>query len=351
MLHELYPSTALPQFEPTFLAGKSREIVDRLALDLSGRRVITEAATGAYVVTPVIAALAGAEVTALTKETRHGTLEDVVAQTRALAACCDVEPHIDIVESLQETHIESADIVTNCGHLRPLDANFIARMRPGAVIPLMYESWEFRVGDIDLDACRSRGIRVAGTNERHAALRVFDYLGMLAAKGLLDCHVPVVGSRLILVCDNPFGKYIERALRQCGAELVANVRGPQDSAAIPATYDAVVLADTPSGQPSIGLYGEAKYPAERLGRFRALVQLWGDVDRGALPGVVFSPATAPRNGHMGILLSDIGPDPIVRLQAGGLKVGELLCRVKHANESPFEGIIDKVLVESKAVTL
>jgi hypothetical protein len=29
---------------------------------------------------------------------------------------------------------------------------------------------------------------------------------------------------------------------------------------------------------------------------------------------------------MGILPSDIGPEPVVRLQAGGLKVGELLAR-------------------------
>ena len=29
---------------------------------------------------------------------------------------------------------------------------------------------------------------------------------------------------------------------------------------------------------------------------------------------------------MGVLPSDIGPEPVVRLQAGGLKVGELLSR-------------------------
>ena len=33
---------------------------------------------------------------------------------------------------------------------------------------------------------------------------------------------------------------------------------------------------------------------------------------------------APRPGHMGVLPSAIGPEPIIRLQAGGLKVGQLL---------------------------
>jgi hypothetical protein len=32
---------------------------------------------------------------------------------------------------------------------------------------------------------------------------------------------------------------------------------------------------------------------------------------------------------MGILPSAVGPEPIVRLQAGGLKVGEVLHRLKH----------------------
>jgi hypothetical protein len=36
---------------------------------------------------------------------------------------------------------------------------------------------------------------------------------------------------------------------------------------------------------------------------------------------------------MGILLSAVGPDPIVRLQAAGLKVGELLSRAS-ASERP-----------------
>ncbi|MBK7639026.1 MAG: hypothetical protein IPJ22_02965 [Bacteroidetes bacterium] len=31
-----------------------------------------------------------------------------------------------------------------------------------------------------------------------------------------------------------------------------------------------------------------------------------------------------KSGHMGILLSDIGNDSVIRLQAGGLKVGQLL---------------------------
>ena len=51
--------------------------VKALQLNLKGKTVLTEAATGAYIVTPLIAALAGARVFAFSKTTRYGTVEDV----------------------------------------------------------------------------------------------------------------------------------------------------------------------------------------------------------------------------------------------------------------------------------
>ena len=35
-----------------------------------------------------------------------------------------------------------ADVVTNSGHVRPIDAETVAWMKPTAVVPLMYEAWE-----------------------------------------------------------------------------------------------------------------------------------------------------------------------------------------------------------------
>ena len=47
--------------------------IERCQLDLAGQVVLTEAATGAYAVTPVLAALAGAQVYALAAATRYAT--------------------------------------------------------------------------------------------------------------------------------------------------------------------------------------------------------------------------------------------------------------------------------------
>jgi hypothetical protein len=59
-----------------------------------------------------------------------------------------------------------------------------------------------------------------------------------------------------------------------------------------------------------------------------VAQYWGDLDRDGVTdrGLPLWPATAPGAGHMGVLPSEVGPDPIVRLQTGGLKVAEVLRR-------------------------
>jgi hypothetical protein len=61
-----------------------------------------------------------------------------------------------------------------------------------------------------------------------------------------------------------------------------------------------------------------------------VVQFWGDIDRLALraEGVLYYPSQDPGKGHMGGILSDLGEEPVIRLQIGGLKVGEVMWRVR-----------------------
>lgn len=324
----------------TFPSGLSRlaksieRRVEAVELDLHGLSVLTEAATGAYCVTPVIAAFAGAHVTALAKESRYGSVEDVRADVFALANELEVVDRIKIVESIGPEQIGSADIVTNTGHLRPLDGRFVAAMKQGAAIPLMYEQWELRKGEVDLNACNARGIHVAGTNECHPEIRVFDYLGNLVQVGLSKCQVAACFSRILLVCNNPFAPHIARTLLLADAEVEVfddtpiprDVRVTRRSLYAPGDYDAIVVASTPSDEPILGPAGSSRYSIEQIGTFGALVQLWGDIDRTSVPNVLCYPTTEPRKGHMGILLSELGPAPIVRLQTGGLKVGEVLVK-------------------------
>lgn len=321
-----------PGLRPTRLAHLIERSVDRMTLDLSGSTVVTEAATGAYVVTPVIAAVAGADrVIAVTRATRFGSVDDVEAETRQLADLFGVFDRIDVRDERPSDQIvQAADLVTNSGHVRPIDASVASWMRPDAVVSLMFEAWEIDLGrdDVDLDALRQAGIRFAGTNERHPAVDVFSYLGPMAVKLLADAAISTYDAHLLLLCDNPFMPYLRAGLEDSGADVVVGDRFDPDL--VNDRLDAVVVALQPGDDPVIAK-SEIATIAERAPA-AVVAQFWGDVPRDwcAEAGVPCAPAADPGTGHMGVLPSAVGPEPIVRLQAGGLKVGELLLRSETA---------------------
>jgi hypothetical protein len=307
------------------LANLIEAAIERCQLNLSDTVVLTEAASGAYVVTPVLAAMARAKrVFAVTRTTRYGTAENIAAQTSELARVAAVESHIEIVNERTAEIVAQSDIITNSGHVRPIDDRIVSWMKPTAVIPLMYEAWEFRPGDVDLAACRHRGILVAGTNERHPAVDVFSFLGMMSVKLLMDAGIAVYSNNVLLLCDNPFGPFIESGLIGAGASVdrVETLsRATNDR-----TYDAILVALRPGPEPVLSAKDVVTIRDYWPGA--VVAQFWGDIDRSALSAAAIPvwPIEDPAPGHMGILPSALGPEPIVRLQAGGLKVAELLLR-------------------------
>ena len=144
-----------PGLDPRRLIRLMSEAIDRCRLDLSGLTVLTEAANGAYVVTPVIAAMAGADVYALAAGTAYASSAEIEKLTVEVAQLAAVTDRIQIVYHKDNSVVGSADIVTNSGQVRPIDAEMVADMKRSAVVPLMYESWEYRHTDVDLQACRA----------------------------------------------------------------------------------------------------------------------------------------------------------------------------------------------------
>jgi len=297
--------------------------IGRLNLALDGRTVLTEAATGAYAVTPVLAALAGARVIALGRPTRHASADEIASATMELAHAAAVADRVEIVHDTP-TDLGSVDIVTNSGQVRPIDGDLVSHLRAGCVVPLMYESWEYRSADLDLEACRARGVAVAGTNERHPDVDVFSFLGPLAVHQLHDAGIAVHRCRVVVLCDNDFAPFITSGLERGGAQV--SLASRLSRAVLEPRPDAVLVALKPSGGPVLTSADVDLLVEHAAGA--TVAQYWGDVDREALDraGVRVWPRRQPMPGHMAVLLSDIGPDPIVRLQAGGLKVGEVLAR-------------------------
>lgn len=294
-----------------------------LSLDLSGLHVVTEAATGAYASTAIIAALAGGTVHACSRDTlKHGSAEEAIAATRELAVHAGVSTQISFSVGVPAAELEACDILTNSGRLRPIDRAMVEQLRADAVIALMFEAWEFREADLDRAACAARGIRIAAVNERHRDIAVFPFLGRLCVRQLRDAGLAVSGKRVAVLCDNPFATFLRDGLAEAGGEghLFERAEDLADGA-----WDAVVVALLPSG----GGLGRSQLEIIARRAPKALLsQFWGDVDRSAARelGVAVHPREAPPPGHMGILLDRLGHEPIIRLQAGSIKSAEIVRR-------------------------
>jgi hypothetical protein len=331
--------TSSPGMNSQLLLCRMAAAIIRCNLRLRGFTVLTEAATGPYIVTPVLAAMAGADVFAVTRDTGFGSVEDVREATFALARCAGVSERICVIGGKSHDVIRKADIITNSGHVRPIDAAMVRMMRPTAVIPLMYESWELREADVDIHACQERGIAVAGTNESHPEVDVFSFLGVLAVKLLVDAGIPVHGCNILLLCDNSFSPFIEYGLRQNGATVYCAEKLPRRGAVV-AGLDAILVALRPRSQPVLRAEEAAAIAQDFPGA--VVAQFWGDVDRQSLAaeGLSFWPLEDVAAGHMGILPSALGPEPVIRLQCGGLKVGEVMASAVRREENPIEAVVN-----------
>jgi hypothetical protein len=331
------------------LIDKLIKQVDALELDLKGRTVLTEAATGPYIVTPVLAALAGAKVFAYSRTTRYGTVEEVFAMTQKLSnGYKDFPLDIYYIDSLEPQYINAADIITNSGHLRPLNESILQHAKDGLVIPLMYEAWEWREADMDIAYIRKRGFQVVATNERHPEIDVFNYLGDMALKQVFDAGICPYRNKFVLLCNNDFGPFIAKVLARVCERLAVIDRdenkgkyaleqidwiGGFPEFRVPAEYrdaEAIIFTAYPFDRNWIGNNTEINIDQIKSSiKDPVILRYCGDLDENYLTekNMRFFPAHV-HSGHMGILPSAVGYDPIIRLQSGGLKAGELMLKGK-----------------------
>jgi hypothetical protein len=330
-----------PGFSIQRLIELMRRAIAVTGLDLSDMTLLTEAATGAYGVTPVIGAMAGAKrVCAVARPSRYGSVAEVRAWISELAAASGVASCVDVVEEVSIEILGRVDILTNSGHLRPLCSDLIDRLPRTAVIALMFEAWEFRPDDIDFAACVRRNIPIVGVNERYPTIDVFSFLGPLCVKQLLGCGFPVYSNRVALLCDNDFAEPMIKGLSGLGASI-ATFSAVKEM--FRDRWDVIVVALQPAFEPRIG-HGEASHLATVAPPGTTVIQFWGDINREALAAYELNiwPWEPPPLGHMGALLSEIGPEPIVRLQTGGLRAAEWIFRGGAASPNGVAQLVDSL---------
>lgn len=308
-----------------------RNTVRALEVDLTDLVVLTEAATRRYVCTPIIAAMAGAKmVYGLTRDSFHGTVQEVKEVTTLFARLCGVAERVRVITEKGPDVVGQADIVTNLGFVRPIDQAMVAQMKPTAVVSLMCEAWEVRPGDVDLAVCKAKGISVLGTNESYPGLDVFSYTGWLCLKMLFDAQIEVCKTKIVIVSGDKFGQVIQRRLARCGASvsIVPHLRAAPQQAKL-ADADVLVVADYRRADLIIGPEGDLSgCDLADLAPAITVLQYAGRVDvRDLLKSAIPVYPGCEMDAHrMAMTLSGLGPRPVIELHAAGLKVGEIGCR-------------------------
>jgi len=244
---------------------------------------------------------------------------------------------VKVISIRDHPGVSEADIVTNLGFVRPLDATLLGRLKSTAVVSLMFETWELREEDVDLSVCRQLGIPVLGTNERVPELGTMSYLGPVAMRLLFECGIELVRCRLVVVGGGAFGL----ALTQSLSELAADVRqidpfggdrlDTPEMESVIAEADALIVAEHRNRSLLLGPKGHLDgRMLATLNPGLAVIHIAGKVDQADLvaAGLLVAPQYFARAGYMSVTTAYVGPQPLIDLHLGGLKVGELLARAR-----------------------
>ncbi len=313
---------------------KARKIIDDIICDLSlnleNLSVLTEVGSDYYQFTPLIACMGGAEhVFAWTKDSIYGNGGEIVRTCKEIAELYGIDTAIEFaINTRPNSHVEAADIITNSGFTRPLDENLLKYARPEeAVISLMYEAWEFRATDVDLNYCSENKIKIAGVWENHPDLLIFNACGQLAIKMAYEAGYKVTGDNIIVWSDDQFGETIENAFLNQGAENVVTTTSEHTLIQNIDNTDFIFFCDYDEDRVLLGNSGVIDLKKIiKQDNSVGIIHLFGKIDPFFLEGIEIPvyPNIAGQASIMSFTLAHLGMDPVLRLQAAGLKVGECL---------------------------
>jgi len=305
--------------------------------------VFTEVATGAYLYTPIMAALAGARsVYAVTADSRYGTKEEIRKQVLETAFQWGVSEKIKVLFNKTAEYVSESDIITNSGFVRPIDREMISWMKSTAVIPLMWETWEFRDNDLDLPTCEERGILVMGTDESQPPHSMYPYAGYLAIKLLFELGLEGYKTKsLLLGGGTGLGRSIYSHFKQLDMQIswfadsgvesrpFSELRGYFSLKG--ANYDVLILAEHRNQLCLLGKEGLLTYEQlEQTNPALCIGIIAGNLDMEGLKnsGLKFFPRVLRPFGYMSYQAYHLGPLPVLELYAAGLKVGETMARAR-----------------------
>lgn len=351
-----YPQKMKRDYLPQDVLNIINETISLFKLDLTGLTVLTEAANGFFYVTPLIAALAGAKVIAIGKDSPYGKKEDAAAYLAEKAEQFEVRDRItsvfeqgDKLNPLTKDHIAESDIITNLGFVRPIDKHLLDAVKKGAVIAGMCEDWEIRRTDIDFPECRKKSTPVVAVNEQTEILDIFRYVGYLALKLIFECGMEVYRNRFLIISSDKFGTTIAETLSLNGAETTLYSQFVNKEAEPNRPYTAIIVADCSNMKTDMVLDTilssyEPPYPA--------IIHLAGKVDfqRLSAKKVFCYPRKDGQSVRMSETLAYLGIRPVIELHTAGITAASIVLKELAAGLS-YTGLKEKLGNQSLPVII
>lgn len=321
--------------------------IAKIDLRLDGLTILTEAATGNWIFTPFIAGMAKAkEIICFTKDSKYGNSKKIIENFNKLTKFFGFENLISVHEKLTNELIHKADIITNSGLLRPINKKIIDSMKNTAIISLMWEPWEFRPEDIDLNECWKKQIPILGVNEHNSIMNIMQYDGEAIIKILNDANISLVDKKIILVGENLSALYMYDSLQKAGANvffvseslqeicntkkilLIGNNLNQEKVIPYLENSDLIIINSIPIKEKIIGGNGISTEKLKQLCPNVSIFVYFGNIDYKKIisSGLKCFPSTSRGDGYMGWTIDVLGPKPTIELNSLGLKVGEILAK-------------------------
>ena len=318
-----------------------KKSLDYFNLNLKGLTIFTELGSNDYLYTSIIAALGGAnKVYAIARDSKYGSVEELTKKHHEICKDWKVPNIIEIVKEKAKDFLSDSDIITNSGFVRPLNRETIDMLKQKAVIPLMWETWEHRTEELDLDYAFKKGLLVAGTNEYF----LYTNNGFLVTKLLFECGKGVYKDNILVISSGRIGRSISdffASTKVNHSRIVfdKNYSEKEKKYLIAeeniihklSEYDAIVVAEHYHNIDIISKVGIIK--TAHLGKLNPRVQIihiCGSINNEDIQeeGIKIYPEKPAGYGYMTISAAHLDSHAVLELNTAGLRVGEIMAKLR-----------------------
>jgi len=191
----------------------------------------------------------------------------------------------------------------------------------------MWEPWEYRKEDLDLDECLKKGIKVYGTNEGDSKLRTMDYIGFIVLFFLLKQKHSPFSSNILILGNDSFSASVKKILKQNGYKYthISDYVSPYNEVN---DFDAIVIVEHEKKDLLIGKNGFIN--GSMIKKDMSVIHICGNVVFDELKCNMI-PENPACFGYMSYTTDYIDNQAVIDLHTAGLKVAEGMLQANYLN--------------------